>query len=109
MLVTTQDEFADYEITETIGLVRGNTVRARHLGRDISAALRNLVGGEITEYTKLISESREQCIDRMKANAQSMGADGIVAVRFTTSAIMQNAAELFVYGTAVKLKKKNNS
>jgi uncharacterized protein YbjQ (UPF0145 family) len=107
MQITTQDNFADYDIVETIGLVRGNTVRARHLGRDISAAFRNLVGGEITEYTKLISESREQSIDRMIANAQSMGADGIVAVRFTTSAIMQNAAELFVYGTAVKLKKKS--
>jgi uncharacterized protein YbjQ (UPF0145 family) len=107
MQVTTQDNFADYDIVETIGLVRGNTVRARHLGRDISAAFRNLVGGEITEYTKLISESREQSIDRMTANAQAIGADGIVAVRFTTSAIMQNASELFVYGTAVKLKKKS--
>jgi uncharacterized protein YbjQ (UPF0145 family) len=107
MQITTQDNFADYDIVETIGLVRGNTVRARHLGRDISAAFRNLVGGEITEYTKLISESREQSIDRMTANAQAIGADGIVAVRFTTSAIMQNASELFVYGTAVKLKKKS--
>jgi uncharacterized protein YbjQ (UPF0145 family) len=107
MQITTQDNFADYDIVETIGLVRGNTVRARHLGRDISAAFRNLVGGEISEYTKLISESREQSIDRMKANAREMGADGIVAVRFTTSAIMQNAAELFVYGTAVKLRKKS--
>ncbi len=106
MQITTQDYFADYDITETLGLVRGNVVRARHLGRDITAAFRNLVGGEVTEYTKLIAESREQALDRMTRNAQAMGADGVVAVRFTTSNIMDGASELFVYGTAVKLSKK---
>jgi uncharacterized protein YbjQ (UPF0145 family) len=106
MLITTQDDFADREITETLGLVRGNTIRARHVGRDIMASLRNLVGGEVGEYTKMIAESREQAIDRMVAEAKSKGADGIVCLRFTTSAIMQGAAELLAYGTAVKLKSK---
>jgi uncharacterized protein YbjQ (UPF0145 family) len=106
MLFTTQDELADYEIVETLGLVRGNTIRARHVGKDILAGLRTLVGGEITEYTKMLAESREQAIDRMVSNAKRMGADGIVCVRFTTSAVMQGAAELLAYGTAVKLRKK---
>ncbi len=105
MVVTTQDELSGYTITETIGLVRGNSVRARHLGKDILAGFRNVVGGEINEYTKLLGESREQAIDRMMDDARSKGADGIVCIRFTTSAIMQAAAELFVYGTAVKLRK----
>lgn len=106
ILMTTQDEFADYEITQTLGIVRGNTVRARHIGNDIMAGLRNLVGGEVVEYTKLLAESREQALDRMKARATELGADGIVTMRFSTSAIMQSAAEILVYGTAVKLKKK---
>lgn len=106
LIVTTQDQLQDYEIVETLGIVRGNTVRARHFGNDFVAGLRNLVGGEIIEYTKLIAESREQSIDRMIAEAQSLGADGIVCVRFTTSSIMSGAAELLAYGTAVKLRKK---
>lgn len=106
MLVTTQDEFSDYDITETLGMVKGNTIRARHIGKDIVASLRGVVGGEISEYTKMLAESREQAIDRMIEQAKGMGADGVVCVRFTTSAIMQNAAELFAYGTAVKLQKK---
>lgn len=106
MLLTTQDEFADYVIIETLGMVKGNTIRARHVGKDILAGLRTLVGGEITEYTKMLAESREQSIDRMLADAESKGADGIVCVRFTTSAVLQGSAELFAYGTAVKLKKK---
>lgn len=106
MLITTQDEFSDYEILETIGLVRGNTIRARHIGKDILASLRALVGGEITEYTKMIAESREQAVDRMVAEAKSKKADGIVAMRFTTSAVMQNSSELLAFGTAVKLKQK---
>jgi len=106
MLLTTQDRFSDYDIVETLGVVKGNTVRARHAGKDILAAFRNVVGGEIEEYTKLLAESREQSIDRMKQAAQKMGADGIVCIRFTTSSIMQSAAEMFVFGTAVKLKKK---
>ncbi len=106
MLLTTQDNFSNYEIVETLGIVRGNTVRARHVGKDILAGFRNIVGGEIEEYTKLLAESREQSIDRMIETAKSLGADGIVCIRFTTSSIMQSAAEMFVYGTAVKLKKK---
>ena len=106
MLIITQDEFADYEITETLGLVKGNTIRARHVGKDIMAGLRNLVGGEITEYTKMLAESREQAIDRMVASAEGMGADAIVAMRFTTSAVMQASSELLAYGTAVKIRKK---
>ncbi len=106
MLITTQDEFADYEIIETLGLVRGNTIRARHIGKDILAALRNLVGGEVQEYSKLLAEAREQSLDRMIADAKSKGADGIVCFRFTTSTVMTGAAELLSYGTAVKLRKK---
>jgi len=106
MLLTTQDNFSEYEIMETLGIVKGNTVRARHAGKDILAAFRNVVGGEIEEYTKLLAESREQSIDRMMKAAKNMGADGIVCIRFTTSSIMQSAAEMFVFGTAVKLKKK---
>ncbi|GAI77960.1 unnamed protein product [marine sediment metagenome] len=106
MLLTTQDNFSNYEIVETLGIVKGNTVRARHVGKDILAGFRNIVGGEIEEYTKLLAESREQSIDRMIETAKSLGADGIVCIRFTTSSIMQSAAEMFVFGTAVKLKKK---
>jgi uncharacterized protein YbjQ (UPF0145 family) len=106
MILTTQDIPADWEITETLGIVRGNTVRTRHLGKDIVAGFRNLVGGEVPEYTKLIAESREQALDRMIAEARKIGADGIVGVRFTTSSISQGAAELFAYGTAVKLRKR---
>ncbi len=106
MLITTQDEFADKEITETLGLVKGNTIRARHLGKDILAGLRNLVGGEIKEYTKMLAESREQALDRMIAEARTKGANGVVCVRFTTSAVMQGAAELLVFGTAVKLTRE---
>lgn len=106
MLITTQDDFADYETIETLGLVKGNTIRARHIGKDIMAGLRTLVGGEITEYTKMLAESREQALDRLIADAESKGADGIVCLRFTTSAVMAGSAELLAYGTAVKLKKK---
>ena len=106
MLLTSQDNFSEYEIVETLGIVKGNTVRARHVGKDVLAGFRNIVGGEIEEYTKLLAESREQSIDRMIESAKSLGADGIVCIRFTTSSIMQSAAEMFVYGTAVKLKKK---
>jgi uncharacterized protein YbjQ (UPF0145 family) len=104
MLITTQDEFADYEIVKTLGLVRGNTIRARHIGKDIMAGLRTLVGGEITEYTKMLAESREQAVDRMIEDAEGRGADAIVCARFVTSPVMQGAAELLAYGTAVNLK-----
>ena len=104
MEITTQDYFDDKEIGETIGLVKGNTIRARHVGKDIMAGLRTLVGGEITEYTKMLAEAREQAIDRMIADAQSKGADAVVGFRFVTSPVMQGSAELLAYGTAVKLK-----
>ena len=109
MLITTQDELSDYQITKTLGLVKGNTIRARHIGKDILAALRSMVGGEILEYTKMISESREQALDRMIEQAQEMGADGIVCVRYTTTAVLSGAAEMFVYGTAVKLDKNSDT
>ena len=103
MLLATTETVANRTITQTLGLVRGNTIRARHVGKDITAALRNLVGGEVTEYTKMVAESREQALDRMVAEAQSLGADAVVAVRFTTSVITSGAAELLAVGTAVKL------
>ena len=106
MLITTQDEFAEYEIVKTLGLAKGNTIRARHIGKDILAGLRTIIGGEITEYTKMLAESREQALDRMIEDAKQMGANGIVCVRFTTSAVMQGSAELLAFGTAVKLRKK---
>ncbi len=106
MLITTQDEFADYTITKTLGMVRGNTIRARHIGKDIMAGLRTIVGGEITEYTKMLAESREQAIDRMIKEAEKLGANAIVCLRFTTSAVMQGSAELLAYGTAVKVTPK---
>jgi uncharacterized protein YbjQ (UPF0145 family) len=104
MIITTQDELADYRIVRTLGLVRGNTIRARHIGKDILAGLRSLVGGEIGEYTKMLAESREQALDRMVAEARKLGADAIVCTRFATSPVMQGAAELLAYGTAVKIE-----
>lgn len=106
MIITTQDELADFTITRTLGLVRGNTIRARHLGKDIIAGLRSVVGGEISEYTKMLAESREQALDRMIADAKRLDADAIVCMRFTTSPVMQGAAELLAYGTAVKIAPK---
>lgn len=104
ILMSTTDFISGREILEVIDVVRGNTVRARHIGRDIVAGLRNIVGGEITEYTKLLAESREQAIGRMLADAERIGADAVINVRFMTSMVMQNAAEILAYGTAVKLK-----
>lgn len=104
MLITTQDKFEDREIASTVGLVKGNVVRARFFGRDILAGLRMIVGGEVSEYTKLLAEAREQALDRMLKNAADAGADAVVTVRFTTSMVMQGAAEILVTGTAVKLK-----
>jgi len=106
MLITTQDNFEDYKISKTLGLVKGNTIRARHVGKDIMAGLRTIIGGEITEYTKMLAESREQAYDRMVSSAEELGSDGIVCVRFTTSSVMAGAAELLAFGTAVKLSKK---
>jgi uncharacterized protein YbjQ (UPF0145 family) len=101
MIVVSSSEIHGKRITRTIGLVRGNTIRARHVGRDIMAAFRNIVGGEIAEYTKMMAESREQALDRMVAEAQQLGANAIVDVRFTTSMIMQAASEILAFGTAV--------
>ncbi|NOY89227.1 MAG: YbjQ family protein [FCB group bacterium] len=101
MIITTSENIVGKKIVKTIGLVKGNTIRARHIGRDIEAALRNIIGGEIKEYTKLIAESREQCLDRMVEDAKSKGANAIVMLRFSTSEIMKGAAELLAYGTAV--------
>ena len=92
------------EIAETLGVVRGSTVRARNVGRDFFAGLKNIVGGEISEYTKLLADAREQAIQRMLNDANRIGADAVVNVRFTTSQVMQGAAEMLAYGTAVKLK-----
>ena len=107
MLITTQDEFSDHEIVETLGLVRGNTIRARHVGKDILASLRNLVGGEITDYTKMLAEAREQALDRMQARATEMGANAIVCVRMTTASVMDGSAELLAYGTAVRVRPRS--
>ena len=101
MIVVTSENIAGKRIVRTLGLVRGNTVRARHVGRDILAGLRNLVGGEIHEYAKLVAESREQSLDRMIAEAEELGANAIIATRFTTSVLMGGAAELLAIGTAV--------
>jgi len=104
MIITTSEAVAGHRIVRTLGIVRGNTVRARHVGRDILAGLRNIVGGEIHEYTKLMAESREQTIDRMVADAAKLGANAIVATRFTTSVIVGGAAELLSVGTAVVIE-----
>ena len=104
MIVVTTETVAGRRIVESLGLVRGNTIRARHVGKDIMAGLRTLVGGEIHEFTKLVAESREQALDRMIDQANSLGADAVVATRFTTSVIMGGAAELLAVGTAVKLE-----
>ncbi len=101
MIVTSCENIAGKKVVKTVGLVKGNTIRARHLGRDIGALLRGIVGGEIKEYTKLMAESREQAFDRMVNDAQSRGANAIIMTRYSTSAVMSGAAELLAYGTAV--------
>ncbi len=94
-----------YEVSKSLGLVRGNTIRAKHLGKDFMAGIRMLVGGEIKEYTEMLTEARNEAILRMQAEAGSLGADAVVNVRFVTSQVMTGAAELLAYGTAVKLRK----
>ncbi len=101
MLLSTTDTIEGKKIVKHLGLVKGNTIRARHIGRDIMAILRNIVGGEITDYTKMMAESREQALDRMIEDAQKLGANAVVKVSFSTSMIMQNASEILAYGTAV--------
>ena len=103
MIITNTETIPNREIVQVLGISRGSTVRARNVGRDIFAGLKNLVGGEINEYTKLQAQSREQALQRMQQDAEQMGADAIVNVRFTTSMIMQGASEILAYGTAVKL------
>lgn len=101
MILSTIEFIPGKKIVKVLGVVRGNTVRARHLGKDIIAALKNVVGGEIEEYTKLLSESREQALDRMIKDAEKLGENAIICIRFGTSFVMQNAAEILAYGTAV--------
>ncbi len=101
MIIVTTPDVPGKEIKKVFGTVKGNTIRARNIGRDIVALLKNIVGGEIQEYTKLMAESREQALDRMVAEAKELGANAIVNCRFSTSYIMQSAAEILVYGTAV--------
>jgi uncharacterized protein YbjQ (UPF0145 family) len=101
MIMTTSDDIPGKRIVRSLGLVRGNTIRARHIGRDIMALFRHIVGGEVTDYTKMMAESREQALDRMTREAEELGANAIVAVRFSTSFIMAGAAEIVAYGTAV--------
>ncbi len=104
MLIATTFDIADKKIVKTLGLVKGNTIRARHVGRDIMAGLRGIVGGELHEYTKLLAESREQALDRMIEDAQKLGADAVVGVSFSTSVMSQGAAELMAFGTAVLIE-----
>jgi len=101
MIVVSTESIPGKKIVKTIGVVKGNTIRARHLGKDVLAVFKNVVGGEIEEYTKLIAEAREQALDRMIADAQKQGANAVINLRFTTSYIMQNASEILAYGTAV--------
>ncbi|MCL4109283.1 UNVERIFIED_CONTAM: hypothetical protein GTU68_063051 [Idotea baltica] len=106
MLITTTNDLPGYEITEVLDIARGSTVRARHIGRDISAVFKSIVGGEIGEYTRLMVNAREQAIDRMIADAESIEADAIVNVRFMTSMVLQGSSEILAYGTAVRVKRK---
>jgi len=101
VITTTTDYIVGKKVVKTLGLVRGNTIRARHMGRDIAAMFRGMIGGEIVDYTKMIAESREQSLDRMVAEAKSLGANAVIQMRFGTSSMMQGAAELLAYGTAV--------
>lgn len=104
MIVVTSENIPGYHVARTHGLVRGNTIRARHVGRDILAFLRNLAGGEVKEYTKMLAEAREQAIDRMLDEAESLGANAVIAVRFQTAEVMAGAAEMLCYGTAVTVE-----
>jgi len=104
MIVTTTGHVPGKTVTRTLGLVRGNTIRARHAGRDIMAGLRSIIGGEVSEYTKLFAEAREQALDRMLTEARGLGANAVLEVRFATSMVMSGAAELLAYGTAVVME-----
>lgn len=104
MIIVNTEEIVGEEIVEVLGLVRGNTIRARHIGNDILAGLRNIIGGEVKEYTQMISEAREDALKRMLDEAEKLNADAVINIRFTTSQVMGGAAEILAYGTAVKLK-----
>ncbi len=104
MKLSTTDEIPGKKVTKVLGVVKGNTVRARWFGRDIAAGLKSIVGGEIGSYTKLLTDAREQAIKRMSDEAKKLGADAVIEIRFVTSMVMQSASEILVYGTAVKLK-----
>ena len=105
MMLSTTFELPGYKITENLDVVRGSTVRARHLGRDIMAGFKNIIGGEISGYTELLADAREQAIDRMIADADHLGADAVIGMRFVTATVMQGASELLAYGTAVRVEK----
>ena len=109
MILVTTPEVPGQRITQSFGLVRGNSVRARHLGKDLAAAFRNIVGGEVKEYAELLAQAREQAIDRMAKRAEALGANAVVAVRLTTSMIMSGAAEMLAYGTAVTVEEIENA
>ena len=104
MIVVPSSEIAGHRVVRTIGLAKGSTIRARHLGKDILAVFKNVVGGEIEEYTKMMAEAREQAMDRMVADAKAMGANAVVDVRFSTSYLMSAASEIMAYGTAVEIE-----
>lgn len=106
MIITNTTEVPGKEVVEILGLAKGSTIRAKHIGKDILAGLRHIVGGELKEYTEMLNEARDMALDQMTKDAQKMGADAILNVRFSTSAVMQGAAEVLAYGTAVKLKNK---
>jgi len=106
MIISTADTIPGMRIVRVLGLARGNTIRARHLGKDIVAAFKNMVGGEVEEYTKMLAESREQAIDRMTKRAVELGANAVVAMRLGTSSVMQGAAEIVAYGTAVIIEEE---
>ena len=104
MLISTTENIAGKEIVEVLDIARGSTVRARNIGRDLFAGLKNIIGGEISEYTRLMADAREQAIDRMIWDAERLGADAIINVRFTTAMVMQGCSEILAYGTAVRLR-----
>ena len=106
MIIATTDTIAGKEIKQTLGMARGSTIQAKHIGKDIMSGLRSVVGGELTEYSEMLEEAREKAINRMVEDAEKMGADAVVNVRFMTSMVMAGAAEMLAYGTAVKIRDK---
>ena len=109
MLVSTTEFIPGFEVAEVLGVAKGNTIRAKHIGKDIDVIFRQMVGGELVEYTEMMAESREQANDRMVADARAMGADAVIGMRFTTSMVMQGSAEILAFGTAVKIRKVGSS